>query len=158
MQQIDSAQHIPSETVDHASKSDASAKSGGTKGEKVRAMLRARLGEEIYKSWFASMDFEAFDGRVVRATVPVKFLKNWIQSHYSDDLLECCGEEFSGVERVDVTLRQPGFSNGRASAVTTGVAPPRSKAMPGSEPAVVEARPIISAAPGGCTEIGRAHV
>ena len=109
MQQIEYAQHIPSETVDHASKSDASSEiRRHAKGEKVRAMLRARLGEEIYTSWFASMEFEAFDGRVVRATVPVKFLKNWIQSHYSDDLLECCGEEFSGVERVDVALRQPG--------------------------------------------------
>ena len=88
MQQIESAQRIPSETVDHVLKPEAASKSGGaagggggTKGEKVRALLRARLGEEIYKSWFASMDFEAFDGRVVRVTVPVKFLKNWIQSH-----------------------------------------------------------------------------
>ena len=85
MQQIESAQRIPSETVDHVRKPDAASTSGGAtggggglKGEKVRAMLRARLGEEIYKSWFASMEFEAFDGRVVRATVPVKFLKNWI--------------------------------------------------------------------------------
>ena len=57
------------------------------KGDKVRAMLRARLGEDIYTSWFAAMEFESFDGRVVRATVPVKFLKSWIQSHYADDLL-----------------------------------------------------------------------
>ena len=63
----------------------------------------------------ASMEFENFDGRVVRATVPVKFLKNWIQSHYSDDLLQCCAEEFGGVERVEVTLRQPGMVNGRPS-------------------------------------------
>jgi hypothetical protein len=47
MQQIDSAQHIPSETVEHVGKPDAPTKSGGSKGEKVRAMLRARLGEEI---------------------------------------------------------------------------------------------------------------
>ena len=156
MQQIESAQHIPSETVEHVGKPDAPTKSGGSKGEKVRAMLRARLGEEIYKSWFASMEFEAFDGRVVRATVPVKFLKNWIQSHYSDDLLECCGEEFDGVERVDVALRQPGLANGRTSAVTTGVAPQRSKAMPGSEPAVVEVRRTVQ--PGPALIMGRTHV
>ena len=41
--------------------------------------------------------------------VPVKFLKNWIQSHYADDLLQCCAAEFTGVERVDVILRQPGL-------------------------------------------------
>ena len=111
-------------------------------------MLRARLGEEIYKSWFASMEFETFDGRVVRATVPVKFLKNWIQSHYADDLLECCGAEFSGVERVDVMLRQPGLANGRAGAAATGVAASRGKALPGSEPAAVETRRVTVHPPG----------
>ena len=83
---------------------------GYTRGRKVRAMLRARLGEDIYTSWFAAMEFESFDGRIVRVTVPVKFLKSWIQSHYADDLLDCCAEEFSGVERVDLALRQPGLA------------------------------------------------
>ena len=26
---------------------------------KIRAVLRARLGEEVYSSWFSSMEFEA---------------------------------------------------------------------------------------------------
>jgi chromosomal replication initiator protein len=78
------------------------------RAQKVRAMLRARLGEDIYTSWFNSMEFQDFDGKTVRVSVPVKFLRNWIQSHYADDLLTCCTAEFKGVERVDVALRQPG--------------------------------------------------
>jgi chromosomal replication initiator protein len=77
------------------------------RGEKVRAQLRARLGEDIFQSWFRSIEFDGFDGKVVRVSVPVKFLKNWIQSHYTDDLLACCATEYAGVERVDVALRQP---------------------------------------------------
>src|SRR5690606_20170075 len=76
-------------------------------GQKVRKMLRAQLGEDVYTSWFHSMEFEHFDGKTVRVTVPVKFLKNWIQSHYSEALLTCCAAEFEGVERVEVALRQP---------------------------------------------------
>src|SRR5258706_7300293 len=76
-------------------------------GQKVRTMLRARLGEDIYSSWFQSLEFEGFDGEAVRVSVPVKFLKNWIQSHYADDLLKCCAAEFPGAERVEVSLRQP---------------------------------------------------
>ena len=60
----------------------------------MRAMLRAQLGEDIYSSWFGTMEFENFDGRVVRTSVPVKFLQNWIQSHYADNLLQCCKEQF----------------------------------------------------------------
>jgi chromosomal replication initiator protein len=106
MQSIDHAQIVASEPVDNGGKPDAPTAKPCGKGEKVRAMLRARLGEDIYTSWFAAMEFDNFDGRVVRATVPVKFLKSWIQSHYSDDLLECCAAEFSGAERVDLALRQ----------------------------------------------------
>jgi chromosomal replication initiator protein len=153
MQHVDSVQRIPSEAVEPSGQPDP-ALTGGARGEKVRAVLRARFGEEIYKSWFASMEFEAFDGRVVRATVPVKFLKNWIQSHYSDDLLECCAEEFIGVERVDVALRQPGLAP-RASAASMG-APARGKAGP-PEPVAVEPR-RMAVQPGPPIVMGRTHV
>src|ERR1700730_8606142 len=77
------------------------------RGEKTRAMLRARLGDDIFTSWFHTLEFEAFDAKTVKVSVPVKFLKTWIQSHYSDDLLSCCRAEFKGAEKVEVTLRQP---------------------------------------------------
>jgi chromosomal replication initiator protein len=76
-------------------------------GNKTRTMLRARLGDEIFGSWFNSLEIESFESGTVKATVPVKFLRNWIQSHYADALLACCQAEFVGAERVDVGLRQP---------------------------------------------------
>ena len=78
------------------------------RGQKVRAMLRAQLGDDIFMSWFHALEFESFDGGTVKVSVPVKFLRTWIQSHYSDDLLACCRAEFKGAERVEVALRQPG--------------------------------------------------
>jgi len=82
---------------------------GGEKqGHKARAMLRARLGDDIFSSWFHALEFESFENKTVRVSVPVKFLRTWIQSHYADDLLECCRAEFKGAEKVDVVLRQPG--------------------------------------------------
>ncbi len=76
-------------------------------GQKVRTMLRKRLGEDVYTSWFNALEFERFEGGVVEVSVPVKFLRNWIQTHYIADLLECCQAEFAGAERVEVKLRQP---------------------------------------------------
>lgn len=91
-------------------KSALKGESGGdpNHGEKVRKLLKARLGEDIYNSWFRSVQFDNFDGKVVRVSLPVKFLCNWIQSHYIEDLLSCCQAEFKGAERIDVVLRQPG--------------------------------------------------
>src|SRR5215467_16046588 len=114
MQQINHADAI-SGAGDPSGKADGSGPRN-TRGEKARAMLRARLGEDVFSSWFHSMEFEAFDGQVVLASVPVKFLKKWIQSHYADDLLECCAAEFTGVERVDLALREPGMAEGRQAA------------------------------------------
>ena len=106
-------------------------------------MLRARLGEDIYTSWFASMEFETFDGRVVRATVPVKFLKNWIQSHYSDDLLAVLR---GGVQRRRAGRRRPapagarqrpcrhGSAAGIAARASLAAQPSRSPPRRGASP------------------------
>lgn len=75
--------------------------------QRVKISLRARLGEEVVSQWFKPLEFQSFDGRVLKVTVPVKFLRNWIQSHYEDAIVACAAPEFVGLERVEVLLRQP---------------------------------------------------
>lgn len=132
---------VPNETIKDSTAAGPDSKSCNVRGDKVRTILRARLGEDIFSSWFATMEFDSFDGRVVRVTVPVKFLKSWIQSHYADDLLECCAKEFIGVERVDLTVRQHGPANGRMAGVTSGAAAPRKAEDAAGEPRRVTVRP-----------------
>lgn len=95
------------------------------KGAKVRATLRARLGEDIYTSWFTALEFDEFDGKTVKVSVPVTFLRKWIQSHYLEELLTCCKTEFKAAERVEVSVRQPGSANGRTVAPQAEMAKPR---------------------------------
>ena len=78
------------------------------RGQKSRSMLRRTLGEEVYSSWFKSMEFESFDGERLKISFPTMFLKKWVQSHYVQDLLACCAEEFAGAKQIEVILRQPG--------------------------------------------------
>lgn len=156
MQHVEHVERGPSEFGEGEGKPDLDAKSCNSRGDKVRTMLRARLGEDIFSSWFASMEFESFDGRAVRASVPVKFLKSWIQSHYAEDLLDCCAAEFKGATRVDLELRQPGLSSQRPQAVQANVAArPRTdgEAMQ-SEPRRVVMTPGVS----GTNSMGRTHV
>ncbi len=77
-------------------------------GAKICAMLRAQLGEEVYSSWFNSLEFDRFDGHTLYVSVAVKFLRNWIQSHYLDTLLASAKKEFKTIENVDISVRQPG--------------------------------------------------
>jgi chromosomal replication initiator protein len=123
----------------------ASGKADKAKGEKVRAMLRARFGSDVYDCWFHSLEFDSFDGRTVRASVPVKFLQTWIQSHYADGLLECCRSEFEGAERLEVVTREFGGGSARTPAEAPGAA--RSKTPAPTEPASAGPR-RVSVGPG----------
>jgi chromosomal replication initiator protein len=152
------------EHIDHGRGASRGAKADGTgdgpppadsaKGEKVRAMLRARLGEDIYSSWFHAIDFDQFDGRTVRATVPVAFLKTWIQRNYADALFECCAIEFKGAKRVEVVVREPGGAQNAASAQPSAVLAPSSKAVAASDAAATGRRPALFPAP----MMARTHV
>jgi hypothetical protein len=74
----------------------------------IRKLLLARVGEEAYVSWFKLIEFEGFDGRTVTVSTPVKFIRNWIRQHFSDDLLSCCRHACSGADSVDVVWRRSG--------------------------------------------------
>ncbi|MGH6789758.1 MAG: chromosomal replication initiator protein DnaA [Pseudolabrys sp.] len=72
---------------------------------RVKGRLRAELGEDVYSSWFARMDLEAIDKEAVRLSVPTRFLKSWIQSHYAERVLACWQAEEQQVSRIEVTVR-----------------------------------------------------
>ena len=54
--------------------------------ERVRGKLRAELGEDVVKSWFGSLELSAVSGGVVQLSVPTRFLKSWIDTHYAERL------------------------------------------------------------------------
>ena len=72
---------------------------------RVKKRLHAELGEAIYTSWFARMELESLDLETARISVPTRFLKSWIQSHYSERLLACWQAERSTVRRIDLSVR-----------------------------------------------------
>jgi chromosomal replication initiator protein len=86
--------------------------------QRTHKRLRATLGEEVYTSWFNALELDIVDGPSVRWSVPVKFLKTWIQTHYTEQLLAACKSEFTGIERVEVVLREPGQASAKAQALT----------------------------------------
>jgi chromosomal replication initiator protein len=78
---------------------------------KVRGRLRAELGEDVYSSWFARMELEGLESGTARLSVPTRFLKSWIQSHYAEKLLACWQAEQSKVNRVELIVRSAVLRN-----------------------------------------------
>src|SRR6266478_2837301 len=72
---------------------------------RVKGRLRAEVGEAIYSSWFARMELESLDTETARISVPTRFLKSWIQSHYGERLLNCWQSERPAMRRIDLSVR-----------------------------------------------------
>lgn len=77
------------------------------RGAASRAELCGRLGQEVYMSWFSAMALEGFDGTLLTVSFPTRFMRNWVATHYTLALRDCCAGEFPGVERVEVVQRMP---------------------------------------------------
>src|SRR6516165_12021596 len=73
--------------------------------KRVKERLRAEVGEDIFSSWFARMELEGAGGDTVRFSVPTKFLKSWIQSHYAERVLACWQAEDSIICKIDLSVR-----------------------------------------------------
>src|SRR5262245_54000884 len=72
---------------------------------RVKGRLRADVGDDIFLSWFARMDLERIDDSIAHMSVPTRFLKSWIQSHYSERMLACWQAEQPEIQRIELTVR-----------------------------------------------------
>ena len=73
--------------------------------ERIRLQLRARLGAEVYSSWFGRMKLAEATGGVVRISVPTAFLRSWINNHYVDQITELWKREEPGLLRLEIVVR-----------------------------------------------------
>jgi chromosomal replication initiator protein len=72
---------------------------------RVKDRLRIEVGEDIYLSWFARMELDAVEIETIKLSVPTRFLKSWIQSHYAEKLLGCWQSEQPTTTRIELTVR-----------------------------------------------------
>jgi chromosomal replication initiator protein len=72
---------------------------------RVKERLRAEVGDDVYSSWFARMELDGSEGETVKLSVPTRFLKSWIQSHYAERVLACWQAEHANFLRVELMVR-----------------------------------------------------
>jgi chromosomal replication initiator protein len=93
--------------------------------ERIAQRLRVELGEDLYSSWFARMEPEEWsDGRLA-VSVPTRFLRNWIETHYQSRLHKLSEAELGQVDTVQVRVRTHGL-------------PHRAADLPAAAPVTIE--------------------
>jgi chromosomal replication initiator protein len=97
---------------------------------RVRARLRAAVGEDVFNSWFARLELEEFFDDIAHLSVPTRFLCSWIQSNYAERILEAFRAESEAVTRLHFTVRVNGHARPRISppAETAAEVPPATRA------------------------------
>lgn len=95
------------------------------KFDRVKTQLKARLGTEVYSSWFGRMKVAEASKGIVRISVPTAFLRSWINGHYLDLISELWKQEDPDLLKIDIIVRTA-TRQGRAQAEPE-VTPARSK-------------------------------
>ena len=109
---------------------------------RVRGRLKADLGDEVFSCWFAGMNVEQIDGGTVWLSVPSRFLKTWISTHYRDKLAALWQAEGPAYRKVEVSVR----SAMRAKVETPARFAAPEAARPAGAPSPRVAAPVRPAA------------
>ena len=96
--------------------------------------LRAELGDDIFNSWFGRVALESVSTGQARLSVPTRFLKSWIDTHYVGHIGAALNAEVGPVTQIVMFVRSLALSEPPAKTAPTPSAAPTKPAMGASEP------------------------
>ena len=108
---------------------------------RVRARLKAAVGEDVFTSWFARLELEELVDDMVHLSAPTRFLCSWVQSNYSDRIVEAFRHDVPEAARLQVTLRVNGQARPRLAPAPVVAAEPVAE-TPAAKPAAAQAAPV----------------
>ena len=70
----------------------------------VLKKLNAEYGNEIFNSWIKNISIRNLDEDILYFTVPTRFIRDWITSHYLDKIIYFLNQENSEIKRVKINI------------------------------------------------------
>ena len=91
----------------------------------VHNEMRKEFGEAVFRSWLKPLTLRAYYHGTMEVSVPTRFMRDWIQTHYSARISEMCIEQNAEIRRVQIVVVQNAiieenieFSNATSSEST----------------------------------------
>lgn len=100
---------------------------------RVRARLRAEIGDAAFRNWLKPLTLQGIEGNTAVMSVPSRFMRDRVNSHYSDRLAAIWKLENRSLRGIDILV------SGRDSRIEQPVALPGDEES--SEPMPVDASP-----------------
>jgi chromosomal replication initiator protein len=100
---------------------------------RVQQDLYEAIGKNNYTSWIEPLELEALENRVARFTVPTRFIGDWVQRNFGDQIRLHFGRAGTAVDRVEFCVASampplPGAAESQASVAPGDPAPTPTKA------------------------------
>ncbi len=70
----------------------------------VLKKLNSEYGNEVFNSWIKNITIKNLDEDVLNFTVPTRFIRDWITSHYLDKIIYFLNQENSQIKRVKISI------------------------------------------------------
>ncbi len=96
--------------------------------------LRAEYGEAVFRSWLKPMQLQAFYQGTLEVSVPTRFMRDWIGSHYHDRIVVLCREANADIQRVQIVVQVQALRDAGGASARAGDALDVSAAARAGEP------------------------
>jgi len=74
--------------------------------KKVHRGMRGEFGESVFRSWLKPLVLRACYHGTLEVSVPTRFMKDWIQTHYAGRILEMCMAGDENIKRLEIVVVQ----------------------------------------------------
>lgn len=86
-----------------------------TAWNRIREHLREELGETTYRSWLAPLQLNQASKSSITLAVPTRFMREWVQSHYVDDLQRLWTEELPNLQQFSIIVDRSAVASTEAA-------------------------------------------
>lgn len=72
----------------------------------VHKDMRQEFGEAIFRSWLKPLTLQAYYHGTMEVSVPTRFMRDWIQNHYAERILQMATEKNADVKKLQIVVVQ----------------------------------------------------
>lgn len=72
----------------------------------VKDDLKQEFGEDTYRSWISKLECSGFSSTAVNFSVPTRFIRDWVLTHYEKKILKAWQKHNSGIKKISVIIKK----------------------------------------------------
>lgn len=67
-------------------------------------MLQKEFGDAAFRTWFCQIEARSFDRGLLTLSVPTRFVRDWVKTHYADRISSLWGAQHGPVSGLDILV------------------------------------------------------